>query len=583
MKKRALISVSDKTGVLEFAKGLAAHGYEIVSTGGTFELLKDAGAINISDVTGFPEIMDGRVKTLHPAIHGGLLAVRDNPAHTETLAAHGIVPIDIVAVNLYPFKATISKPGVSEAEAVENIDIGGPSMIRSAAKNMASVTVVVDPADYEKILAEIAGGEVTADTRRALAAKAFRHTAAYDALIAAYFTREAYPEKLTLTYELQQSLRYGENPHQGAALYAEPIRRADSIVAAEKLHGKELSYCNLADADAAVEMVSAFAEPTAVAVKHQNPCGIGTGDTISDAYARAFEADPVSIFGGIIALNREVCAKTAAQMSEIFLEVIIAPSYSDDALAILTKKKNLRLLERREQIADADALSRSRTEPSKFSAGEGNQHALPESEPENCAKRGFQEGVKGTVSPCGGLDLTLGEAERCEATGRPAGVRSTREGAEPPRSQTRAISGGLLIQDADTVGFDDVTLTFPTKRKPTDAELKAARFAWTCVKFVKSNGILLARDGMTVGIGPGQTNRVGAAKIAIGDAGERARGAVLASDAFFPMPDTVELAAAAGIEVIIQPGGSVKDADSIAACDKHGIAMIFTGMRHFRH
>lgn len=516
MKKRALISVSDKTGVLEFAKGLVAAGYEIVSTGGTLEHLKSVGAINISDVTGFPEIMDGRVKTLHPAIHGGLLAVRDNPAHMETLAAHEINTIDIVAVNLYPFKATIAKPGVSEEEAIENIDIGGPSMIRSAAKNQASVAVIVDPADYEKVLAEISGGRISRDTKRALAAKAFRHTAAYDALIAAHFTKEAYPEKLTLTYELQQSLRYGENPHQGAALYSDPLILPESIVAAKKLHGKELSYCNLADADAALEMVREFSMPAAVAVKHQNPCGVGIGDTIAEAYARAFEADPVSIFGGIIALNREVCAAAAAQMTEIFLEVIIAPSYSDEALAILMKKKNLRLLQARQargehrgHVAEADAFSRSR--------------------------------------------------KLC------------------------AVSGGLLTQEADTKGFDDANLTFPTKRKPTEAELKTARFAWTCIKFVKSNGILLARDNMTVGIGPGQTNRVGAAKIAIGDAGERARGAVLASDAFFPMADTVELAAAAGIEVIIQPGGSMKDADSIAACDKHGIAMIFTGMRHFRH
>ncbi|MCL1878447.1 MAG: bifunctional phosphoribosylaminoimidazolecarboxamide formyltransferase/IMP cyclohydrolase [Defluviitaleaceae bacterium] len=507
MKKRALISVSNKDGVLEFARGLAAAGYEIVSTGGTFEVLKTIGAINISDVTGFAEILDGRVKTLHPAIHGGLLAVRDNPAHMETLKAHGINTIDIVAVNLYPFKATISKQGVSEEEVIENIDIGGPSMIRSAAKNQASVAVVVDPADYVRVLAEIEAGGVSRETKKALAAKAFRHTAAYDALIAAHFTKDAYPEKLTLTYELQQPLRYGENPHQGAALYAEPVCRADSIVSAKKLHGKELSYCNLADADAALACVREFSMPAAVAVKHQNPCGVGIGETIGEAYARAFEADPVSIFGGIIALNREVCKKAAEKMSEIFLEVIIAPSYSDAALEILMKKKNLRLLTVSEKFPVSDDAEQ------KFSA----------------------------------------------------------------------VSGGLLIQEADKKGFDDVTLTFPTKRKPTEAELKTARFAWTCVKHIKSNGILLARDNMTVGIGPGQTNRVGAAKIAIGDAGDRAHGAVLASDAFFPMPDTVELAASYGIEVIIQPGGSIKDQDSIDACDKHGIAMIFTGMRHFKH
>jgi len=504
MKKRALISVSDKAGVLKFAEGLVANGYEIISTGGTYDLLKEVGAVNISEVTGFPEIMDGRVKTLHPAIHGGLLAVRDNAAHMETIATHGINTIDIVAVNLYPFKETIQKPGVSREDAIENIDIGGPSMIRSAAKNHASVTVIVEPCDYEKVLQEISQGGVSAQTKQELAAKAFRHTAAYDAVIAGYFTKEPYPEKLTLTYEIKQPLRYGENPHQQAALYAEPIS-GNTIIAAKQLHGKELSYNNIADADVTLEMVKEFDLPAAVAVKHQNPCGVGIGEDIAEAYARAYEADPVSIFGGIVALNREVCAKSAAQMSEIFLEIIIAPSFSEEALAILTKKKNLRLL----QIG----MTKSNVTEQKISA----------------------------------------------------------------------VSGGLLIQEKDAASFDTATLTFPTKRKPTDAELKTAKFAWTCVKYVKSNGILIARDNMTVGIGPGQTNRVGAAKIALGDAGERARGAVLASDAFFPMPDTVEEAAKAGIEIIIQPGGSVKDQDSVIACDNHNIAMIFTGIRHFKH
>jgi phosphoribosylaminoimidazolecarboxamide formyltransferase/IMP cyclohydrolase len=505
MKKRALISVSDKSGVLEFAKGLIAQGYEIVSTGGTYELLKSEGAINISEVTGFPEIMDGRVKTLHPAIHGGLLARRDVPAHMETLAAHKINTIDIVAVNLYPFKQTISKQGVTEEEAIENIDIGGPSMLRSAAKNHASVAVIVDPSDYEKILSEISNGGIKIETKKNLAAKAFRHTAAYDALIAAYFTKEPYPEKLTLTYEIKQPLRYGENPHQGAALYSDPIP-GDTIIAARQLHGKELSYNNIADADVTLSMVKEFEMPAAVAVKHQNPCGVGIGETIAEAYARAYEADPVSIFGGIVALNREVDAACAEQLSEIFLEIIIAPSFSEDALKILCKKKNLRLLQ---------------------------------------------------------IDMA--------------------KKSDTPEQKISAVSGGLLIQEKDIASFDTATLSFPTKRKPTDAQLKTAKFAWTCVKYVKSNGILIARDNMTVGIGPGQTNRVGAAKIAIGDAGERAKGAVLASDAFFPMPDTVEEAAKAGIEVIIQPGGSVKDNDSVEACDKHNIAMIFTGIRHFKH
>ncbi|MCL1843051.1 MAG: bifunctional phosphoribosylaminoimidazolecarboxamide formyltransferase/IMP cyclohydrolase [Defluviitaleaceae bacterium] len=507
MKKRALISVSDKRGILEFCKGLARLGYEIVSTGGTYELLKSEGVINICEITHFPEILDGRVKTLHPAIHGGILAVRDNPAHMETLVKHEINTIDIVAVNLYPFKETIQKPGATEEDAVETIDIGGPSMLRSAAKNFRDVAVIVEPADYTNILAELeSGGNVTLDTRKKLAAKAFRHTAAYDALIASYFTKEDYPEKLSLTYELKQPLRYGENPHQKAALYCEPVQTATSITAAHKLHGKELSYCNIADADAALAMVQEFSMPAAVAVKHQNPCGVGIGETITEAYSRAYDADPVSIFGGIIALNRRADKPCAEKLSEIMLHIIIAPSYSEEALAILTKKKNLILLQ---------------------------------------------------------VDMP--------------------KNRKTARQAISAISGGLLIQEADIFGFNDASLTFPTLRKPTEAELKTAEFAWTCVKYIKSNGILLARGNMTVGIGPGQTNRVGAAKIAIAEAGERAKGAVLASDAFFPMPDTVELAAAAGIKVLIQPGGSIKDKDSVAACDKHDLAMIFTGIRHFRH
>ncbi|MCL1842314.1 MAG: bifunctional phosphoribosylaminoimidazolecarboxamide formyltransferase/IMP cyclohydrolase [Defluviitaleaceae bacterium] len=540
MKKRALISVSDKTGVLEFAKSLISHGYEIVSTGGTFELLKSLGAINISDVTGFPEILDGRVKTLHPAIHGGILAVRDNISHMYTLTMHEINTIDIVAVNLYPFKETIKKVGVTEEEAIENIDIGGPSMLRSAAKNCAYVSAIVDPADYEKILTEIKNGGVKPETRKALAAKAFRHTAAYDALIAAHFTKEPHPEKLTLTYEIKQPLRYGENPHQKAALYSDPISEKSAIVAAKFLHGKELSYMNIADSDAALSMVNEFPMPAAVAVKHQTPCGVGIGDTITEAYKRAFEADPVSIFGGIIALNREVEKTCAEELYKIMLHIIIAPSYSEEALTILTKKKNLILL----QIETIDP---------PIEVCHANSNHPP--------KRG---------------DCDTGGAERIDWCRNSEKTKKI--------SQTiSVVSGGALIQDADVLSFDDASLTFPTKRKPTDAELKTARFAWTCVKYVKSNGILIARDNMTVGIGPGQTNRVGAAKIAINDAGERAKGAVLASDAFFPMPDTVELAAAAGIEVIIQPGGSVKDKDSIEACDKYGIAMIFTGVRHFRH
>jgi len=501
--KRALISVSDKAGVEAFAKALVDNGYEIISTGGTYDLLKPYGAIQISDVTGFPEALDGRVKTLHPAIHGGILAVRDNESHMETLEALDIGTIDIVAVNLYPFKATIEKPHVTEAQAVENIDIGGPAMIRSAAKNHAHVAVVVDPADYDLIINEISSGGINLTTKKSLMAKAFRHTAAYDALIASYFTDDPQPEKLTLTYEKAQTLRYGENPHQRAALYSDPIP-ASGIVTAKKLHGKELSYINIGDADAALSLVREFDTPAVVAVKHYCPCGVGIGETIRDAYDRAYEADPLSIFGGVVAFNREVDEYCALKMNEIFLEIIIAPSFSEAALKVLMKKKNLRLLTVETQTK------------------ENTQHIV-------------------------------------------------------------SITGGLLIQEKDYYNFENASLTFPTIKKPTDADMKAAQFAWTVVKYIKSNGILIAKDNMTLGIGPGQTNRVGAAKIALLGAGDRARGAVLASDAMFPMPDTVEEAAKCGISTIIQTGGSLRDQDSIDACDKHGIAMIFTGVRHFKH
>ena len=505
MKKRALISVSNKHGIEDFAKELIKQGYEIISTGGTYELLKQHGAVTVEAVTGFPEALDGRVKTLHPAIHGGILAVRDNPSHMATLAELSIYTIDMVVVNLYPFKATIQKPDVTETEAIENIDIGGPAMIRSAAKNHAHVAVIVDPADYGKILDELATGGISTGTKKDLAAKAFRHTAAYDALIAGYFTKDPYPENLTLTYEKKQALRYGENPHQQAALYGNPLP-TNSIVTAKQLHGKELSYINIGDADAALALVREFDTPAVVVVKHYCPCGVGIGETAAQAYDRAYEADPVSIFGGIVAFNREVNEYCAAKMNEIFLEIIIAPSYSDGALAILTKKKNLRLLQ-----------------------------------------------------------VDMGDDPM------------------PTIQHLVSINGGLLIQERDRYGFNNANLTFPTKRKPTEEELRAARFAWTVIKYVKSNGILIARDNMTVGIGPGQTNRIGAAKIAIAGARERARGAVLASDAMMPMPDTVEAAAEAGISAIIQTGGSLRDQDSIDACDKHGIAMIFTGVRHFKH
>ncbi len=463
----------------------------------------------VDEVTGFPEILEGRVKTLHPFIHGGLLANKHSALHMEQLKEQSIKPIDLVCVNLYPFQQTIAKSNVTVEEAIENIDIGGPAMLRAAAKNHESVTVVVDAADYDTVLSELHdNGDVTAETRRKLAAKVYRHTASYDAQIAQYMTEltgERQPEKITFTYELKQSLRYGENPHQKAAFYERPLGSKFSIAHANQLHGKELSYNNIHDADAALQIVKEFAEPAAVAVKHMNPCGVGVGASIAEAFTKAYEADPTSIFGGIIALNREVDHETALQLNEIFLEIIIAPSFSEKALETLTAKKNIRLL------------------------------TIPFDE----------EVVKEQV-------LT-------------------------------SIEGGLLVQDQDLFTWDDATISIPTKRKPTEEELAALKLGWKVVKHVKSNAIVVADQSMTLGVGAGQMNRVGAAKIALEQAGERAKGATLASDAFFPMGDTVEAAAQAGITAIVQPGGSIRDEESIQAADEHGIAMIFTGVRHFKH
>ncbi len=513
MKKRALISVSDKTGIEEFAKALVAKDIEIISTGGTKKALDEAGisTISIDEVTGFPEMMDGRVKTLHPKIHGGLLGRRDLATHMDAMVEHDIAPIDFVVVNLYPFKETILKPDVTEEDAIENIDIGGPSMLRSAAKNHASVTVVVDPTDYEVVLNELdLGGQTSIATRKRLAAKVFRHTAAYDALIANYLTElvgEEEPEKLTLTYDLKQSLRYGENSHQEAAFYADALPKAYSIASAKQLHGKELSYNNIRDADAAIRIAREYSEPTVVALKHMNPCGIGTADTIFDAYTAAYEADPVSIFGGIVVLNRPVDVATAEVMSKIFLEIIIAPAFKEEALAVLTKKKNIRLM-------TLDFSDQTSTQP-----------------------------------------------------------------------ETVSVLGGLLVQDQDLIEENSTDWQVVTKRQPTETELKALEFAWKAVKHVKSNAILLANDKQTVGIGAGQMNRVGSVKIAIDQAESAGKieGAVLASDAFFPMGDSVEYAAEHGIKAIIQPGGSIKDQESIDMADKYGITMLFTAVRHFRH
>ncbi len=506
--KRALISVSNKEGILEFAKELVALGYEILSTGGTKSMLQDnhVPVTAVDEVTKFPEILDGRVKTLNPLIHGGLLGKFDDASHQAQMNEHGIEPIEIVCVNLYPFVETISKPNVSLDDAIENIDIGGPTMLRSAAKNHQYVTVIVDAADYAQVLEELkANGATTHETRRKLAAKVFRHTAAYDSYISNYLTEEDFPESLTLTYELKQNLRYGENPHQKAAFYQKRLGSDFSIAFAEQLHGKELSYNNIQDANAALQIVKEFEMPAAVAVKHMNPCGVGTGATIEEAFNKAYEADPTSIFGGIIALNKEVDVATAEKLGGIFLEIIIAPSFTEQALNILTAKKNIRLMT---------------------------------------------------------IDFSQAKQDQFNVV---------------------SVEGGLLVQEPDRFGFNDATIDVVTDRKPTEEEWNALKLGWAVVKHVKSNAIVVADSQMTLGVGAGQMNRVGAAKIAFEQAGVKARGAALASDAFFPMGDTVEAAHAAGITAIIQPGGSIKDQESIDKANEYGITMVFTGVRHFKH
>lgn len=510
MIKRALLSVSDKTGIVDFAKGLIDLGYELISTGGTEKALKEAGlqVISVSQLTGFPECLDGRLKTLHPVVHGGLLAMRDDPQHMAQMEELGINTIDIAAINLYPFRQTVSKPGVTLEDAIENIDIGGPAMLRAAAKNWKDVVVVTDPSDYAPVLEALANGTADRAMKFLLSAKVFEHTANYDAMIAQYlraqYTEDA-PEYLTVTYEKVQDLRYGENPHQKAAFFREPFAVPGTIAFAKQLHGKELSYNNISDADAAISMVREFDIPCAVAVKHANPCGIATGESIYDAYIKAYEADSVSIFGGIVALNRQCDKETARELSKIFLEIIIAPSFSDEALTILEAKKNIRLLE------------------------------LP------------------------GIDKPLDK-----------------------HTILKKVGGGMLMQDADIqLGLDDLKVV--TDRAPTEEELKALAFGWRVVKHTKSNAIVLTSDDQTLGIGPGQTNRITALELAIKYAGEKAAGSCMASDAFFPFRDCVEAAHKAGITAIIQPGGSIRDQESIDACNEYGIAMVFTGMRHFKH
>ncbi len=509
---RAILSVFDKTGVVDFARALHAQGVELISTGGTAKALQAAGlpVTEVSDLTGFPECLDGRVKTLHPLIHAGILAMRGNPEHMEQLERLQVQPIDIVAINLYPFKQTIAKPGVSFEECVENIDIGGPTMLRAAAKNWQDVAVAVDPADYAVIATELSAGGVSQETKKRLMYKVFQHTAHYDALIFNYLRGQqgiAFPDTLTLTYEKQQDLRYGENPHQSAVFYREVGAPACSLSAAEQLHGKELSYNNIGDANGALDLLREYDETTVVAVKHANPCGVGSAPTVYEAWKKAYEADPMSIFGGIVVTNATVDEATAAEMSQIFLEIVVAPDYTPEALALLTKKKNIRLLK----------LPGISTRPAK-----------------------------------GTWDM-------------------------------KKVLGGLLVQELDLDLLPEGACKVVTKRAPTEAEWADLLFAWKVVKHTKSNGIAVAKAGQSLGIGPGQVNRFWPTQQALERSGNKVRGAVLASDAFFPFDDCVKEAAKYGITAIIQPGGAGKDEDSIKAADEAGIAMVFTGMRHFKH
>ena len=515
---KALISVSDKTGVVEFAKGLVALGWEILSTSGTMKLLKESGVpvTSVSDVTGFPEICDGRVKTLHPKIHGALLARRDIPEHMKELKDNDIETIDLVCVNLYPFRETIAKPDVTMEDAVEHIDIGGPSMLRSSAKNWESVTVVCNPADYETILSEIkAGGNTTRETRLQLSAKAYTHTAEYDMAISTYMRAQAgLPEKLFLEYDLKQELRYGENPHQEAKFFASTVKEPFSLATAEQLNGKELSYNNIQDANATLNIAREFDEPFCVGVKHMNPCGSATGKTIAEAWKKAYEADKTSIFGGIVAANREIDLETAQMLKPIFLEIVMAPSFAPDALELLCTKKNLRVL---------------KVDMSK--------------------------------------DNTV-------------------------RKQYVSMNGGMLVQDRDINTKPVAADQCVTELKPTAEQLADMEFAWKIVKHVKSNAIVVAKGGMTYGVGAGQMNRIGSAEIALKQAQNTLKeegkdimteGLVLASDGFFPFNDCVALAAEYGIKAIVQPGGSIRDEDSIKLADEKGITMLFTGERHFKH
>ena len=508
---RALFSVSDKTGVVEFAKELVGLGWEIIATGGTMKLLQDSGleVINISEVTGFPEICDGRVKTLHPKVHGGLLGRRDMESHIAQLKENGIEFIDMVCVNLYPFKQTIAKPDVTMEDAIENIDIGGPSMLRSAAKNWSAVTVVCNPENYAKIIAEIKEhGNTTKETRLQLSAEAYTHTAEYDMMIAAYMRKAAgLNEKLFLEYDLIQGLRYGENPHQEAKFYGKAECGSYSLANAKQLNGKELSYNNIQDANAALCIAREFDEPFCVGLKHMNPCGAAIGTDVVDAWTKAYEADKVSIFGGIVAVNREINNEAAELMKPIFLEIIMAPSFSPEALEILSTKKNLRLLQ---------------------------------------------------------VDMTKDDSVV---------------------DQYVSVNGGLLVQNLDKKTVEVTADMCVTEQKPTPEQITDLNFGWRIVKHVKSNAIVAVKDGKTLGVGAGQMNRVGSAEIALkqAQAAGFTEGIILASDGFFPFDDTVTMASQYGVTAIVQPGGSVRDEDSVKKANECGITMVCTGMRHFKH
>ncbi len=513
---RAIISVSDKTGVTDFARGLSQAGFEIFSTGGTKKALEEAKVPvkSVSEVTGFPEILDGRVKTLHPIIYGGILARRDLPDHMKQLAENNIETIDLVAVNLYPFVQAVAKEGVTLDDALENIDIGGPSMIRASAKNFPSVIVIVDPADYQPVLEKLRAGSLEIAERKRLAQKAFQHVATYDTAISQYLRQdmEGLPEDMTIALKKRYSLRYGENPHQQAAFYAEQAvgeKRPTGITWAEQLGGKELSFNNILDADAAWGAVTDFAASTVAVIKHTNPCGLASHEDIAEAYRRAFSGDEVAAFGGIVASNRPVTLAMAEAMKPVFYEIVIAPEYEAEALKLLKRKKDLRIL-----VAEL-----------------------------------------------------------------PPGYGK----AQPDYLDLRRVKGGFLVQGSDSLPENEVTLKTVTRREPTQAETEDLLFAWRAVKHVKSNAIILVKDKTLLGMGAGQPSRIISAQIAKEKAGEKTKRSVLASDAMMPFSDVVETAAAGGVTAIIQPGGSIRDEDSIKAADEHNIAMVFTGVRHFRH